>query len=64
VPEQACGDVRQAYGDQAEIYRCEHCRTLYLPSSEEPRGKNVAGLGKQSVFGLTLTARPGEEKPK
>ena len=34
----------------------------YLPTQEEPQGKNVAGLGKQSVFGLTLTARPGEEK--
>ncbi len=64
VREQACGDVRQALGDKAEIYRCEHCRTLYLPSDEEPRGRNVAGLGKQSVFGLTLTSKPGEEKDK
>ena len=62
--EQACGDVRQTFGDQAEIYRCEHCKTLYLPNEEEPRGKNVAGLGKQSIFGLTLTAKPGEEKSK
>ena len=30
VLEQACGDVRQAFGDQMEIYRCEHCKTLYL----------------------------------
>ena len=62
--EQACGDVRKSLGDQAEIYRCEHCRTLYLPSDEEPRGRNVAGLGRQSVFGLTLVAKPGEEKDK
>jgi hypothetical protein len=54
VPEQACGDVRQSFGDKAEIYRCEHCRTLYLPSDEEPANRNVAGLGKPSVFGLTL----------
>jgi len=64
VLEQACGDVREAFGEQAEIYRCEHCKTLYLPSEEEPRGRNVAGLGKQSIFGLTLTAKPGEEKGK
>jgi len=64
VLEQACGDVRQIFGEKAEIYRCEHCRTLYLPSEEEPRGRNVAGLGKQSVFGLTLTSKPAEEKDK
>jgi len=64
VLEQACGDVRQGFGEHAEIYRCEHCKTLYLPSNEEPRGKNVAGLGKPSVFGLTLAAKPGEEKDK
>ena len=64
VLEQACGDVRQTFGDQMEIYRCEHCKTLYLPGSEEPRGRNVAGVGNQSIFGLTLTAKPGEEKEK
>jgi len=60
--EQTCGDVRQAFGDHAELYRCEHCKTLYLPNQEEPRGRNVAGLGQASVFGLTLTGKPGEEK--
>lgn len=64
VLEQACGDVRQAFGDKAEIYRCEHCRTLYLPSEEEPAGRNVAGLGKPSVFGLTLNQKDSEQKPK
>lgn len=64
VLEQVCGDVRQAFGDKAEIYRCEHCRTLYLPSEEEPRGRNVAGLGKPSVFGLTLGTKTPEEKSK
>ena len=38
IVEQACGDVRQAWGDKAEVYRCEHCKTLYLPNpEEEPR---------------------------
>jgi hypothetical protein len=55
--EQACGDVRAAFGDKAEIFRCEHCRTLYLPSPEEPSGRNVAGLGLRSVFGLTVPAK-------
>ena len=54
VVEQACGDVRQAYGDNGEVYRCEHCKTLYLPGEEEPRGKNVAGVGKLSIFGVTV----------
>jgi len=62
VLEQACGDVRQTFGDKAEIYRCEHCRTLYLPSPDEPGGQNVAGAGKPSVFGLTLTPKDSEEK--
>lgn len=64
VLEQTCGDVRQAFGDKAEIYRCEHCRMLYLPSSEEPAGRNVAGLGRPSVFGLTLGPKGSEEKGK
>jgi len=64
VLEQQCGDVRQAFGDNAEVYRCEHCKTVYLPSAEEPRGKNVAGLGQPSLFGLTLAPKPAEEKEK
>ena len=52
--EQACGDVQQAYGDNAEIYRCEHCKTLYLPNPEDPHGQNVAGRGQISTFGLTI----------
>ena len=62
VLEQACGDVRQNFGDKAEIYRCEHCRTLYLPSEGEPGGGNVAGFGKPSVFGLTLGSKAPEPK--
>jgi hypothetical protein len=53
VVEQECGDVEKAWGPQAEVYRCEHCRTLYLPAPSEER-VNVAGQGMISVFGLTL----------
>jgi hypothetical protein len=54
VLEQKCGDVEKAWGKDAEVYRCEHCKTLYLPHSEEAGGLNVAGPGQISVFGLTL----------
>ena len=31
-------EVRQRFGDGAEVYRCEYCRTLYLPNpAERPR---------------------------
>jgi hypothetical protein len=49
--------VREAYGDSGEVYRCEHCKTLYLPSGEEPRGKNVAGVGQLSIFGVTVVPK-------
>ncbi len=60
VVERACGDVEQAYGQDAEIYRCEFCKTLYLPNPEDPRGQNVAGRGMISTFGLTVP--PKESK--
>lgn len=28
-------EAAQKFGPHAEIYRCEHCRTLYLPNPEE-----------------------------
>jgi len=28
-------EVKSKFGPQAEIYRCEKCRTLYLPNPEE-----------------------------
>ena len=59
IKEQACGDVAKAFGPDAEIYRCEHCKTLYLPNAQDPRGLNVAGRGTISTFGLTL---PPKEK--
>jgi hypothetical protein len=30
-------EVKQKYGAGAEIYRCEHCKTLYLPNPGEER---------------------------
>ncbi len=53
VLEQACGDAEKAWGPDAEVYRCEHCKTLYLPNPAEAV-VNVAGQGMISVFGLTL----------
>ena len=29
-------EVKAKYGPDAEIYRCEHCKTLYLPNPDEP----------------------------
>lgn len=58
--EQDCGDAAKAWGPNAEVYRCEYCKTLYLPNPEENRGKNVAGVGMISVFGLTVP--PKDEK--
>jgi hypothetical protein len=60
VLEQQCGDVEKAFGPNAEIYRCEYCKTLYLPNPEDPSGLNVAGKGMISTFGLTVP--PKEEK--
>jgi hypothetical protein len=28
-------EVKQKFGAEAEIYRCENCKTLYLPHSDE-----------------------------
>lgn len=56
--EQACGDAEKAWGPNAEVYRCEHCQTLYLPNPADAI-VNVAGQGLKSVFGLTL---PPKEK--
>ncbi len=57
--ERECGDAQKAWGTNAEVYRCEHCKTLYLPNAGDPSGMNVAGQGRISVFGLTL---PPKEK--
>lgn len=57
--EQKCGDVERAWGRDAEVYRCEYCKTLYLPNPQDPK-VNVAGQGMVSVFGLTVP--PKENK--
>jgi hypothetical protein len=58
--ERACGDVEKAWGPDAEVYRCENCKALYLPAPGESK-VNVAGEGMISVFGLTLP--PKEKAP-
>lgn len=60
IKEQACGDVTKTFGPDAELYRCEHCKTLYLPHPEDISGRNNAGVGRISVFGLTVAPK---EKP-
>ncbi len=60
IKEKACGDVLRTLGRGAEVYRCEYCKTLYLPSPAEPTGINVAGVGSISDFGLTIP--PKDEK--
>jgi len=36
-------EVKQKFGENAEIYRCEHCKTLYLPNPDEaPRTGTLA----------------------
>jgi hypothetical protein len=60
VIEQACGDVEKAWGAATEVYRCEHCKTLYLPNPAEPPSRNVAGQGSISTFGLTLPPKGGK----
>ena len=47
-------EVKQKFGPEAEVYRCEHCKTLYLPNPDGVSGLNVAGQGQTSVFGLTV----------
>lgn len=58
--ERTCGDLVSAWGADNEVYRCEHCKTLYLPNPEEQNTPSVAGRGMLSVFGLTVP--PKEEK--
>ena len=60
VVEQGCGDVAKAWGPSAEVYRCEHCKTLYVPNPEDAQGINVAGKGQTSIFGLTVPPKDGK----
>jgi hypothetical protein len=58
--ERECGCAEKAWGEDREVYRCEFCKTLYLPNPEDASGVNVGGVGQLSVFGLTMP--PKEEK--
>lgn len=36
-------EVAAKFGKNAELYRCEHCRTIYLPNPDEaPRSGTLA----------------------
>ena len=36
-------EVRQKFGTEAEIYRCQDCKTLYLPNPDEtPRSGTLS----------------------
>jgi hypothetical protein len=36
-------EVKKQFGPAAEVYRCEHCKTLYLPNpEEEPRSGTLS----------------------
>ena len=56
--------MEKAWGRDAEVYRCEHCKTLYLPNPEESGGLNVAGSGQISVFGLTVPPKTSRSRVK
>jgi hypothetical protein len=60
VLERECGCAEKTWGANAEVYRCEFCKTLYLPNPEDARGVNVSGVGERSIFGITIA--PKEEK--
>jgi len=58
--ERECGDIEKAWGPKAEVYRCENCKALYLPTPGESK-TNVAGKGMISVFGLTLPPKENKQ---
>ena len=62
VLEQECGCVEKAWGADAEVYRCEFCQTLYLPSPEDARGMNVSGPGQLSRFGFLVQTKDAPVK--
>jgi len=36
-------EIKKLYGENAEIYRCERCKAIYLPNpQEEPRSGTLA----------------------
>jgi hypothetical protein len=62
--EQECGCVEKAWGPDAEVYRCEFCQTLYLPSPDDARGMNVAGPGQFSRFGFLVQPKKEDASEK
>ena len=30
-------EIKRKYGDDVELYRCERCKTLYVPAQGEPQ---------------------------
>ena len=58
VLEQECGDVEKAYGRTAEIYRCEYCKTLYLPN---PKIRRMEPCRDEAGFGLGPSEPPKKE---
>ncbi len=60
--ERECGDVEKAWGPNAEVYRCENCKTLYLPPASTAKPSvNVAGKGMIS-WSSWIDATPPKEK--
>ena len=57
IVEQECGDAIEAWGPKREVYRCEHCKTLYLPNPADPKSPSVAAKGMVSYRGLTPPAK-------
>ncbi len=60
IIEQECGDALHAWGPKREVYRCEHCKTLYLPNPADPKKPSVAGKGMVSLIGFSALPKPGQ----
>ena len=44
-------EVKKKFGADVEIYRCEHCKTLYLPNpEEEPRTGTLSLLSARQAL--------------
>ena len=50
-------EVKQKFGANAEVYRCEHCKTLYLPSSRKSRAPVRCRI-EELLKRKTASARP------
>ena len=51
VLERECGDIEKAWGADREVYRCEICRTLYLPNPETGKGRMWRARGNCRCLG-------------